>query len=140
MRPPTARPRSAAGQDGLATRIAWRSLSDAGALLAFGSDAPIETVNPWLGLFAAVRRRFPAESDPRWHLEQALDSVAALSAYTLGPAVAIGAADEGHLRPGAQADLAVLSVDLPTLLAADERLAAVHADLTLVGGRETHRS
>ena len=120
--------------------FAWRSLSAAGALLAFGSDAPVETANPWLGLFAAVRRRSPTESDPRWHLEQALDPVAALSAYTRAPAVAIGAAEEGHLRPGAHADLAVLSVDLPTLLAADERLATVHADLTLVGGRETHRS
>lgn len=126
-----------AGRTGHA--FAWRSLSAAGALLAFGSDAPVETVNPWLGLFAAVRRRFPEEPGPRWHLEQALDVVAALSAYTRAPAVAIGAGDEGHLRPGAHADLAILSVDLPTLLAADERLGTIRAELTLVGGRETHR-
>jgi predicted amidohydrolase YtcJ len=120
--------------------FAWRSLAAAGALLAFGSDAPVETANPWLGLFAAVRRRDPTEPAPGWHAEQALDPVAALSAYTLGPAQAIGARDEGHLRPGARADLAVLSIDLPTLLAADERLATTHADLTLLAGRETHRS
>jgi predicted amidohydrolase YtcJ len=119
---------------------AFRSLADAGALLAFGSDAPVATANPWLGLFAAVRRRYPAEADPGWHPEQALDPVGALAAYTLAPAAAIGARDEGHLRPGARADLAVLSIDLPTLLAADERLATAHADLTLVAGSETHRS
>jgi predicted amidohydrolase YtcJ len=119
---------------------AYRSLAEAGALLAFGSDAPVATANPWLGLFAAVRRRYPEEADPGWHPEQALDPVAALSAYTLAPAAAIGARDEGHLRPGARADLAVLSIDLATLLAADERLATTHADLTLVAGLETHRS
>ena len=119
---------------------AYRSLADAGALLAFGSDAPVATANPWVGLFAAVRRRQPGEAEPGWHLEQALDPVAALSAYTLAPAAAIGAHDEGNLRPGARADLAVLSIDLATLLAADERLATTHADLTLVAGSETHRS
>lgn len=127
-----------AGRTGHA--FAWRSLADAGALLAFGSDAPVESVNPWLGLFAGVRRRYPAQADPGWHLEQALDPVAALSAYTLAPAMAIGAREEGHLRPGAHADLALLNIDLPGLLAADERLASTHADLTLVAGRETHRS
>ncbi len=128
-----------AGRSGHA--FAWRSLAEAGALLAFGSDAPVETANPWLGLFAACWRRYPAEAaESGWHLEQALDPVAALSAYTLGPARAIGARDEGHLRPGAHADLAVLSIDLPTLLAVDERLANARADLTLVAGRETHRS
>ena len=120
--------------------FAWRSLADAGALLAFGSDAPFEAVNPWLGLFAAVRRQFPGEVGSGWHTEEALDPVAALSAYTLAPARAIGAVDEGHLRPSARADLAVLSIDLPTLLAADERLATAHADLTLVAGHEAHRS
>jgi predicted amidohydrolase YtcJ len=119
---------------------AYRSLANAGALLAFGSDAPVATANPWLGLFAAVRRRKPGGAEAGWHLEQALDPVAALSAYTLGPAAAIGARDEGHLRSGARADLAVLSIDLATLLAADERLATTHADLTLVAGSETHRS
>lgn len=120
--------------------FAWRSLADAGALLAFGSDAPFEAVNPWLGLFSAVRRQFPGDVGPGWHTEEALDLVAALSAYTLAPARAIAAGDEGHLRPGARADLAVLSIDLPTLLAADERLATAHADLTLVAGHEAHRS
>ena len=118
---------------------AWRSLADAGARLAFGSDAPVEPVDPWLGMFAAVHRRYPHESVD-WRPGEALGAAAALSAYTLGPAIAAGRRDEGHLQPGALADLAVLDVDLATLLTADERLADVRAQLTMVGGRETHRS
>ncbi|MGH2429059.1 MAG: amidohydrolase family protein, partial [Candidatus Limnocylindria bacterium] len=119
---------------------AFRSLSRAGALLAFGSDAPVESVDPWTGLFAAVHRRFPREAMPDWRPEEALDAVGALSAYTLGPARAIGARSEGHLRPGARADLAVLDVDLATLLAAEEPAAAARSQLTLVDGNETHRT
>jgi predicted amidohydrolase YtcJ len=118
---------------------AWRSLAEAGARLAFGSDAPIEPPDPWLGMFAAVHRRYPDEVDD-WHAEEALDLGAALSAYTLGPALGLGRADEGHLHPGAIADLAVLNVDLATLRSADERLATARSDVTLVGGVEVHRS
>jgi predicted amidohydrolase YtcJ len=115
---------------------AWRALTNAGAHLAAGSDAPVESVNPWLGIFAAVHRRLPTDARPDWHPEQALTLAEALRAYTLGSAVAIGADDEGNLRPGARADLAVLSVDVATLEAADERLADVRSVLTLVDGRE----
>jgi predicted amidohydrolase YtcJ len=117
---------------------AWRSLVATGAHLAAGSDAPVEAVNPWLGIFAAVHRRLPSDARGDWRPDQALTAVEALSAYTLGPARAIGAADEGHLRAGARADLAVLSCSLETLLAADERLADVRSILTLVDGVETH--
>ncbi len=118
---------------------AWRSLLDAGARLAFGSDAPIEPVDPWLGMFAAVHRRYPADASD-WRPEESINVPAALWAYTLGPALGMGRADEGHLRPGAVADLAVLDADVATLLAGDERLAAIRSRLTLLGGHETHRS
>jgi hypothetical protein len=118
----------------------WRALAAGGARLAFGSDAPIESPNPWHGIFAAVHRRFPGDGAADWRTEQALDPASALAAYTLGPATSIGAGDEGHLRPGARADLAVLSMDLATLLAADERMAAARSVLTLLDGREVHRS
>ncbi len=115
---------------------AWRSLVDAGARLAAGSDAPFEAVNPWLGIFAAVHRRLPSDPRSDWRTAQALSVEEALMAYTLGPAAAIGALDEGHLRAGARADLAVLSVDLDTILAADGRLADVRSVLTMVDGQE----
>jgi predicted amidohydrolase YtcJ len=115
---------------------AWRRLAAGGALLASGSDAPVESVDPWLGVFAAVHRRLPSDERGDWRPDQALSATEALGSYTLGPARAIGASDEGHLRPGARADLAILSVPLEVLLAADERLAGVRSVLTLVDGRE----
>ena len=80
----------------------------------------------------ACRRIREATGDP----SRLSRSSEALSAYTLGPARALGAHDEGHLRPGARADLAVLSVDLDTLLAADERLSDVRAELAIIDGVE----
>lgn len=117
---------------------AWRALVAAGVQLAAGSDAPVESVNPWLGIFAAVHRRMPTDARADWRPSQALTIAEALHAYTLGPARAIGATDEGHLRVGARADVAVLRASLDTMLAADERLAEVSATLTLVDGDITH--
>ena len=124
-------------QDGA---YAWRHLADAGALLAAGSDAPVESVNPWLGLFSAVHRRLANDGRDDWRPTQALSLAEALSAFTLAPALAIGAADEGHLRVGARADLAVLSATLQGLLRADDALGSTRSDLTIIDGREVHRS
>jgi predicted amidohydrolase YtcJ len=118
-----------------ADAYAWRGLADAGALLAAGSDAPVESVNPWLGIHAALHRRLPSDTRDDWRPEQALTILEALAAYTLGPARAIGATDEGHLRAGARADLAVLSVGLDALLAGDVDFGAVRSDLTVLDGR-----
>jgi predicted amidohydrolase YtcJ len=116
------------------------ALRAAGTRLAFGSDAPIESSNPWVGLFAAVHRRHPGDGSADWQPQQAVGVETALWAYTLGSAVAAGLGDEGHLRPGARADLAVLNVDLETLRRADDELAEVRSTLTLVGGREVHQA
>ena len=124
--------------DRLADAYPWRGLAEAGALLACGSDAPIESVNPWLGIFAAVHRRHVTDRRGDWLARQSLGAAAALSGYTTGPARGVGADNEGHLAPGAVADLACLDVDLATLLAADERLAEARSELTLVGGRIVH--
>lgn len=119
---------------------AWRRLVSAGTLLAAGSDAPIESVNPWLGVFSAVHRRLPTDGRGDWRPAEALSVTEALAAYTLAPAAAIGAADEGHLGVGAHADLAVLSIGPEELLAAGESLADVRSELTLVGGQEVARA
>jgi hypothetical protein len=87
-------------------------------------------------MFAAVHRRLPDDARGDWRPEQSLTIAEALSAYTLGPARAIGALDQGHLRPGARADLAVMSRSFDTILVADERLAEVRAELTMVDGVE----
>lgn len=124
----------------LAHAYAYRSLAAAGARLVFGTDAPIERPDPWRNLHAAVRRNAPGDGRPPWRADEALELPAALAAATLGPAIAIGRSDEGHLAVGARADLAVLSCDVETLLAADERLGEVRSQLTMVDGREVHRS
>ena len=58
------------------------ALRAAGARLAFGSDAPIESPNPWTGIFAAVHRRFPGDGTPDWQAQQAIGAGGALAAYT----------------------------------------------------------
>ncbi|HEX5579150.1 MAG TPA: amidohydrolase family protein, partial [Candidatus Limnocylindria bacterium] len=116
------------------------ALRVAGARLAFGSDAPIESANPWTGIFAAVHRRFPRDGTRDWGVGQAIGIEAALAAYTLDSALSAGLPDEGHLRPGARADLALLNVDLATLLRADDELVDVRAEVTLLDGREVHRA
>jgi predicted amidohydrolase YtcJ len=115
---------------------AWRTLVSAGARLAAGSDAPVESANPWPGIFAALHRRLPSDDRADWTPAQALTLAEALSAYTLGPARSLGATDEGHLRPGARADLAVLSVGLDALHEGDDRLAQVRSTRTFVDGVE----
>jgi predicted amidohydrolase YtcJ len=117
-----------------ADTYAWRSLLDVGALLAAGSDAPVESVNPWLGIFAALHRRLPADGRGDWQPKQSMTVLEALHAYTLGSGLAMGAVDEGHLRIGARADLAVLTIGLDALLAGEFDPAAVRSELTMVDG------
>jgi predicted amidohydrolase YtcJ len=81
----------------------------------------------------------PGDGTSDWQPGEALTASDAIAAYTTGRAIAAGRPEEGHLAPGAVADLAILNVDLDALLAADERLAEVRSLLTLVGGREVHR-
>lgn len=117
---------------------AFRSIADAGSLLAAGSDAPVESADPWLGVFAAIHRRLPDDGRGDWTPAESLSFAQALAAYTAGPANAIGAADEGHLRVGAVADLAVMDRSLAELVAGDERTASARSRLTMVGRTIVH--
>lgn len=95
----------------------WRLQLDHGARLVFGSDAPVESVNPFLGLHAAcTRRRLDGSPGPQgWRSENngRLTLQEALQAYTVGPAWAAGLEDRlGRLVPGCLADLLVLNQDL----------------------------
>lgn len=93
---------------------AWRTQLQHGATLAFGSDAPVESPNPFWGLHAAVtRRRMDGTPGPQgWYPEQRLTVFEALQGYTTGPAFAAGMENRlGRLAPGCLADLLVLDVD-----------------------------
>jgi hypothetical protein len=114
---------------------AWKAQLAAGAVLALGSDAPVERPNPFLGLHAAVsRRRLDGSPGPEgWHPEQRLTLQEALLGYTQGPAYAAGMEDRlGMLAPGYLADLIVLEQD-PYQIPADD-LAALKPNATMVGG------
>ncbi len=114
---------------------AWRSLLDQGTALAFGSDCPVETLDPFRGLFAAVTRRREDGYPPAgWYPEERLDIWSAVRAYTVGAAFAVG--EEGwwgSLRPGSYADLVVLDRDI--FEARPEELLDTRVLATVVGGR-----
>jgi predicted amidohydrolase YtcJ len=92
----------------------WRTLSQAGALLAFGSDAPVEPPDPGEGLRSALTRSAP--EGEAWEAQECLDLDAALVAYTEGPARVAGLWPRlGTLDDGALADVAVWDSDLHAL-------------------------
>jgi predicted amidohydrolase YtcJ len=89
----------------------WRAQLESGAKLAFGSDAPVESPNPWLGIHAAVtRRRANGSPGPDgWIPEQRLTLREALDGFSSGAAYAAGMEKRlGRLAPGYLADLVVL--------------------------------
>src|SRR5690242_3767862 len=111
---------------------AFRSLRDSGAVLANGSDAPIEELDPLLGIPAGVTRTLDARGP--WHPEQTLSVEQALYASTVAPAWLAG--DErrrGKLVPGYLADLVVLDRDPYET----DDLAEVKLVATMLGGRWT---
>ena len=87
-----------------------RSLIDSGAVVAFGTDAPVEPIDPWPGLSMAVTRvdgTWPAGSAP-FGADERVSLEQALRAACLAPAVVAGEPDRGRLIPGQRADLVVL--------------------------------
>ena len=110
---------------------AYRSLLDAGAVVANGSDAPIEELDPLAGIRAGVLRTL--DDRPAWHPEQAVTFEEALHATCVAPAWLAG--DEqrrGRLLPGFYADLVVLDSD-PL-----ENLGDVEVVATMLGGAWTY--
>jgi predicted amidohydrolase YtcJ len=119
-----------------ASSYANRSLLDAGARLAFGSDWSVAPLSPILGIDAAVNRRTLDGKDPKgWFPEQKITVKEAIEAYTLTSAyAAFEEKDRGSLEVGKLADLVVLSRDI---LADAERdhIAETEVVLTVVGGK-----
>jgi predicted amidohydrolase YtcJ len=118
-----------------ALSYAWRTQLDHGARLVFGSDAPVESPNPFWGLHAAVTRR-RADGSPStegWYPEQKLTLSEALSAYTIGAAYAANMEDRlGKLAPGFLADLIVLDRDIFKCDPND--LLSLESSGTMIGG------
>jgi hypothetical protein len=118
-----------------ATAYALRTLHEAGATLAFGSDAPVESLNPWLGIHAAVtRQRTDGTPSGGWYPEQRLSLTDTFRGFCIGPAIASGEArDKGILAPGMRGDLAVLTMDPFKMNPAN--LHTISVDMTIVDGK-----
>lgn len=120
--------------------MALRSLLDAGTVLAFGSDAPVEEADPREGFYAVLTRRdrngYPAEG---WYPQERLSGLDVLRAYSEGPAKAAADSERrGRLAPGYQADFAAWHVDLAT--AEPERSRAAEVLTTVVDGDIVYRA
>ncbi|HEX6134718.1 MAG TPA: amidohydrolase [Longimicrobiales bacterium] len=92
---------------------AFGSLHRLGTILAFGSDVPVEPVDPRRGLFAAVTRQdLTGAPEGGWFPDERIDALGALHGFTTGPARAAGLhAPAGSLAPGAAADFAAWDRD-----------------------------
>jgi predicted amidohydrolase YtcJ len=118
---------------GLAS-YAWRSLLDAGAAVAFGSDSPVELPNPFHGLHAALTRTTAeGEPDGGWEPQERVSLAEALNAYCVAPAYASGEENsKGRLSPGMLADFAALDTDI--FAASPAEIRATKVRMTVTGG------
>jgi predicted amidohydrolase YtcJ len=126
------------GDERLAGAYAWRKALAAGGRLALGSDFPVESADPRLGLYAAVTRQ-DLEGDPEggWLPGERLSREEALRGFTLDAAWSLFLEEEiGSLEPGKRADLVVWGEDPMTVPAAEIPRAPV--DYTLVDGEIVH--
>ncbi len=138
--------------DVTAIRLAWGDRSDrafplaaldaAGALLPLGTDAPVESPDPWRNLAAAVRRTDPAwdAEEPAFHAEQAISLERALRAACVDPAITLGDPALGRLRAGSPADLIVIpDAGLRDPGLRGQHLAHTRPLATLIDGQVVHR-
>jgi predicted amidohydrolase YtcJ len=119
---------------------AWKSIKNDGGHLAFGSDWPVVTINPWPGVEMAVTRQTTEGKPPDGFVPaQRLTVAQAIEGYTIGAAYA-GHREktEGSIEPGKLADLIVLSQDPFTAPA--NQLSKTEVLLTIVGGKVVYQS
>jgi predicted amidohydrolase YtcJ len=123
------------GADRVAGAYARRWFFDREVAMAFGSDFPVEIVNPFWSLYAAITRA-DAQGKPEggWHAEHRLSIEEALRAFTAGSAYAAFAEEQlGVLKPGMQADVTVIDRDL--FRASPAEVLQGRVVMTIVGGR-----
>lgn len=118
----------------------WQAVAKAGGRLAFGSDWPVVTLNPWHGVYNALNRQTQDGRPPGgWLPDQRLSLEQAIEGYTLGAAVA-GHREkaEGSIEAGKLADLVILDRDLFNTPASESHRTEVQ--LTMVGGKVVYRA
>ncbi|HQR38510.1 MAG TPA: amidohydrolase [Blastocatellia bacterium] len=122
------------GMKRLEGAYAWQSLLKTGAIIAAGSDAPVERGEPMIEFYAAVTRKdLKGNSGEGWHLEQAVPRDVALKMFTIWPAyAAFEEKVKGTIEPGKFADLTVLSADIMTIPAPE--ILKTRCVMTVIGG------
>jgi hypothetical protein len=124
------------GQERSKSAYIWRTLLDNGAKIAFGSDWPVEPLDPMRGLYSAVTRKNIEGDFPEggWFPEQRLTMEEAIKLFTSGSSYASFEEDiKGTLEPGKLADMVVLTKDLFTI--APKEILTTEAAYTILGGR-----
>jgi predicted amidohydrolase YtcJ len=118
---------------------AWKSMLREGIRLQFGSDAPVEHINPLLSFHAAIARQSLAGAPKDgWFPAERLTLPETIRAFTAVPAwVSRKEARLGSLTPGKTADLTVFAEDLSRL--APEKLASAQVEMTLVDGEVAYQ-
>jgi predicted amidohydrolase YtcJ len=128
------------GQERARSSYAWRSMLEAGAPLAFGTDWPVAPLNPLLGIYAAVTRATLDGKHPQgWIPQERLSVEEALRAYTYGSAyAAFEEREKGTITPGKLGDIVVLSDDIFQI--PPEKIKDVRVVLTVVGGKIVYQT
>lgn len=126
------------GPDRILGGYAWRRLLDSGAVIASGSDFPVELSNPFHGLYAAVTRQGrDGEPEDGWYSDQALTRAEALHSFTLAAAYAAHQEDRlGSLEPGKWADFIIIDRDYFTIPASE--IDDIQVLQTWVGGEKVY--
>ena len=131
---------SRVGRQLAGTSYAFQSMLELGIPVSYGTDAPVESPDPFANLYCAVTRQDKTGIPPGgFHPEERVDVWDALDCYTAGSAYAAFAEHTlGRLRPGYRADLAILDRDLGEI--APEELRSVRCLLTMVDGSVVYQS
>ncbi|MFZ5618787.1 MAG: amidohydrolase, partial [Pseudomonadota bacterium] len=119
---------------------AWRSLLDAGSIIAGGSDAPVERGDPLIEFYAAVARKdLEGKSGADWRLDQKVSREEALAMFTSAPAFAsFQEADLGSIEVGKKADFTVFSKNIMTVPEAE--ILTAEPVMTVVDGEIVWRA
>jgi predicted amidohydrolase YtcJ len=122
------------GKDRLQGAYAWQSLIKSGAIIAGGSDAPVERGEPMIEFYAAVARKsLKGETADGWHPEQAVTRQQALKMFTAWPAyAAFEEADKGSIEIGKLADFTILSRDIMKI--PEPQILLTKCVMTVIGG------
>jgi predicted amidohydrolase YtcJ len=118
---------------------AWNTLEKSGAHLAFGTDYPVESVNPLRGIYACLTRQTPnGEPAGGWQPQERLKMEYCLRNYTVGSAYAeFEEQQKGSITPGTLADIVVYPADITRIPALE--LLTTQPEMTIAGGRVVHQ-